>query len=57
MNYLRLENELISSVQNLNGTQKSNVLEYIRTMEPSKHSTKRYRRRAMKQIREALDNV
>ena len=57
MNYLRLENEIISSVQNLSGNQKSNVLEYIKTMEPSNHSTRLYRRRAMKQIREALDNI
>ena len=57
MNYLRLENEIISTVQNLNGNQKSNVLEYIKTMEPSKHSTRLYRRRAMKQIREALGNI
>jgi len=57
MNYLRLENELISSVRDLNGNQKSDVLAYIKTMEPSKHSTKLYRRRAMKQIREALNNI
>jgi len=57
MNYLKLETELISSVKGLNGNQQSNVLAYIKTMDPSKHSTKLYRRKAMKQIREALDNI
>lgn len=57
MNYLRLENEILSSVQNLNGHQKSNVLEYIRNIEPTAHNTKLYRRRAMRQIREALANI
>lgn len=54
MNHLKLENELISSVLELNGNQKSTVLAYIQKLDTSIHSKKRYRRRAMKQIREAL---
>ncbi len=57
MQYYRLDNEILSSVQNLNGNQKTNVLEYIKTIESPKHSTRLYRRRAMKQIREALENI
>ena len=57
MNYLRMESEILSQVQTLNGHQKSNVLEYIRNIEPTAHNTKLYRRRAMKQIREALANL
>ena len=57
MNYSRLENEILSSVQHLNGHQKSNVLEYIKNIEPTSHNTRIYRRRAMKQIREALNNI
>jgi hypothetical protein len=55
MNYLSLENEILSSVQTLNGHQKNAVLEYIKNLGPSKHSTKRYRRKGMKQIKEALN--
>ena len=54
MNYLRLENEIISSVQSLNGSQKSDVLDYIKNIPKSRHNTKLYRRRAMKEIQEAL---
>lgn len=57
MNYLTLENEILSSVQGLNGHQKSNVLEYIKNIEPTAHNTKIYRRKAMKEIREALSRV
>lgn len=57
MNYLRMESEILSQVQTLNGHQKSSVLEYIRNIEPTAHNTKLYRRRAMKQIREALANL
>ncbi|MEQ9466951.1 MAG: hypothetical protein RLN88_06030 [Ekhidna sp.] len=54
MNYLRLENEIISSVQSLNGHQQSDVLDYIKNIKPTNHSTRLYRRKAMKEIREAL---
>jgi len=57
MNYYRLESEILSSVQNLNGSQKNNVLEYIKNLKPSTHNTRLYRRKAMKQIREALENI
>ena len=57
MNYYRLDSEILSSVQELNGNQKSDILEYIRNFESPIHSTRRYRRKAMKEIREALKSV
>lgn len=54
MNYLKLENEIITSVQHLNGHQKSDVLDYIKNIRPTSHNTRLYRRKAMKEIREAL---
>ncbi len=56
MNYLSVENEILSSVRSLNGNQKSDVLDYVKNIRPIPHSKKLYRRRAMKQIREALLN-
>lgn len=54
MNYLLLENEILSSVQDLNGHQKNDVLDYIKNIRPTSHNTRLYRRKAMKEIREAL---
>ena len=55
MNYLSLENEILSSVQTLNGHEKNAVLEYIKNIKPIRHSKKVYRKRGMKQIKEALN--
>ncbi len=49
-----LEIEILEKVRVLNDPEKSNVLEYIDGMPRKIHSTKIYRKRAMKQIREAL---
>ena len=57
MQYYRLDTEILSSVQHLNGNEKSNVLEYIKKMRSPKDSKRIYRRDAMKQIREALENI
>ena len=57
MDYLNLEKEILSSVQNLNGTQKTDVLDYIKNIKSELHSKRLYRRRAMKQIREALQDA
>lgn len=56
MNYLNLEIEILSSVRSLNGNQKSDLLDYVKNIRPIPHSKRLYRRRAMKQIREALLN-
>jgi ADP-dependent phosphofructokinase/glucokinase len=51
-----LDVEIIGKVKNLNGIQKNDVLSYIERIPRKIHSSKRYRRRAMKQIRHALEN-
>lgn len=51
----KLDDEILSKVRNLNGNQKSEVLDYLQRIPKVGHSTKRYRRKAMKQIREALN--
>lgn len=56
MSYLNVEKEILSSVRSLNGSQKSDVLDYVKSIKPIPDSKRLYRRRAMKQIREALMN-
>ncbi|MBV6645086.1 MAG: hypothetical protein KI790_06540 [Cyclobacteriaceae bacterium] len=56
MTYQNLENEIFTKVKSLNGHQKFNVLDYIENIPAGNHNTRLYRRRAMKQIREALRN-
>ena len=50
-----LESEIIERVKFLNDPEKSHVLEYIDRIPRKVHSTKLYRKRAMKQIRAALN--
>lgn len=52
----KLDSAIISKVKTLNGDQKSIVLDYLEKIPKMNHSKKLYRRRAMKQIREALSN-
>ena len=54
MNYFSVDKEILTSVQPLNGSQKTDLLDYIKNIRPITHSKRLYRRRAMKQIREAL---
>ncbi len=49
-----IDSEIISKVRSLNGNQKSEVLNYIENIPRMPHSTRLYRSKAMKQIREAL---
>lgn len=50
-----LENEILERVKFLNEPEKSNVLAYIDRIPKKIHSTKLYRKRAMKQIQAALN--
>ena len=50
-----LESEILERVKILDDPEKSNVLEYIERIPRKVHSTKLYRKRAMKQIRAALN--
>ena len=49
-----LDSEIFTKVQRLNKEQKNEVLAYLETIPKVSHSTRLYRRKAMKQIREAL---
>ena len=53
----QLENQIFEKVRNLNSSQRSNVLAYIETIPRAQHSTKLYKRRALKQIRKALSEA
>lgn len=52
----QLDSEILVRVKNLSGIQKNDVLDYIERIPRKGHSTKLYRRKAMKQIKKALEN-
>jgi len=52
----KLDSEILVRVKNLNGIQKNDVLDYIERIPRKGHSTRLYRRKAMKQIKQALEN-
>ncbi len=49
-----LDVEIFSKVKTLNHDQKNEVLDYLESIPRISHSTRLYRRKALKQIREAL---
>ena len=53
---INLDSEIMTKLSTLNGSQKSDVLNYVESMK-TLHSYRVYRKRAMKQIREALETV
>ncbi|NQZ78946.1 MAG: hypothetical protein HRT61_22935 [Ekhidna sp.] len=57
MNYWKLDKEILSSVQNLNGRQQIDLLRYIKNIKLNERKPNSYRRRAMKEIREALQHA
>jgi cytochrome c553 len=50
----QIDSEILQRVSRLEGQQKNEVLNYLRNLKGERHSTKRHRRNAMKQIRQAL---
>ena len=52
----QMDSEILVRVLNLNGIQKNDVLNYIERIPRKRHSIKLYRRKAMKQIKQALEN-
>ena len=52
-----LESVIFTKVKTLNKNQKSDVLHYLDELPKQIHSTRIYRRKALKQIREALANL
>lgn len=51
-----LEQEILDKLKSLSGNEKEDVLNYLGRMPKQRHNTKMYRRKALKQIREALQN-
>lgn len=49
-----LETEILEKVKDLNDPEKTSLLDYLEKIPRKIHSTKIYRKRAMKQIRQAL---
>lgn len=54
MTHQTIENEILDRIRSLSGNQKEDVLNYLGRMPRQRHNTKMYRRKALKQIREAL---
>ena len=52
-----LDFEIYSKIRRLSKKQKSEVLHYIDTVPRERHSTRLKRKKAMKQINEALKNL
>ncbi|WP_421874330.1 hypothetical protein [Marinoscillum sp.] len=50
-----IDNEIFTKLKRLNRDQKTDVLDYLEHIPKVSHSTRIYRRKAMKQIREALE--
>ncbi len=50
----QIDNEIFTKLKRLNKDQKNEVLDYLENIPHVSHSTRLYRRKAMKQIREAL---
>jgi hypothetical protein len=57
MNVQNLDSELITKVISLNKNQKSEVLDFLETIPKHTHNTRRYRSKALKQIRQALEGI
>jgi hypothetical protein len=49
------ENEILNRVRSLNGNQQKEIMDFLNSRN-RRHSTRLYKRRAMKQIKEALNN-
>lgn len=52
-----IESEIKLRVSYLDGEKKNAVLDYIRDLNGKRHSSNRYRRNAMRQIRNALEGL
>jgi len=57
MNYQEMDSVILNQVQTLNSQQKFNVINYLENLPKTNHNQKMYRRKALKQIREALQNA
>jgi hypothetical protein len=57
MKFVEIEQELLSTIKSLDGRRKNELLGYIQNLKQDEKPSKNYRRRAMKEIREALLEV
>jgi len=56
MQDILIDATIYNRVKNLNGDQKKEIMEYLGKIKRPIHSTKRYKSKALKQIRLALSN-
>ncbi|MFZ9044437.1 MAG: hypothetical protein ACO2ZZ_01135 [Cyclobacteriaceae bacterium] len=54
MHTVNLENQIISKMRELDQEEQAKLLDYLKTRAPKRHSTNRYKRKALRQIRTAL---
>lgn len=54
---MNIDSVIITRVRSLSKNQKSEVLDYLESLPKYTHSTKNYRRKALKQIRQALQDI
>ena len=53
----QLQNEILLRLTHLDGEKQSAVLDFIRNLDGGRHSVKKHRRVAMRQIRTALEGM
>lgn len=56
MHNTQIDATIYNRVKNLNGDQKKEIIEYLGKIKKPIHSTRRYKSKALKQIRLALSN-
>ena len=49
-----IENQIMAQLRSLNQEEKAELLDYLKMRGPKRHSKKVYKKRALRQIREAL---
>ena len=54
MQTITLENQILSKLRELKQEDQVQFLDYLKMRAPKRHITSKYKRRALKQIREAL---
>lgn len=54
MQTVTIENQILSKLKELDQEEKRELLDYLKMRAPKRHSQRRYKKRALKQIRTAL---
>ncbi|WP_258102946.1 hypothetical protein [Marinoscillum sp. MHG1-6] len=57
MESITIDSMIITRVKSLSKNQKNEVLDYLESLPKYTHSTRNYRRKGLKQIREALKDI